>query len=716
MAILKNLEGISSVDIHTPKEGGSETVYLEETANNEDDIQKENDKYSILAAHVRNNFEKSKHKRLPEETRWLEAHRNYRGIYGPETQFRDNEKSKAFIKITKTKVHAAYAQITDIVFAGNKFPIEVRPTPVTTSMNEDAVYIDPEEDKIEEQIGATKQGTIARPSIFEKVGPYKGVLEKVKDKLRSGFGLTPTAQTWEPNVEAAKNMDRLIQDQLEEADASKSLRSSLFECCLFGTGIYKGPLLQTREYPNWSDDGSYEPEFRPTPDLKHVSIWDIYPDPDAQNSSEMEFVVERHKMSKTQLRNLKKRPFFREESIEKAITNGTNYTPEYWETTLEAQDDDWVNPDIQRWEVLEYWGYVDRDLLEDTEIDIPKEYKDKDQVQVNIWICGTQIIRLVYNPFTPERIPYYIVPYEINPYSFWGIGVADNMVDTQQLMNGFLRLAVDNAILSSNVILEVDEDLLVPGQEMKLYPGKVFRRSGGQAGQSIHAIKVDNKSQESIALFDKARQLADEATGMPSYSHGISGVMGVGRTAAGMQMLMGAAAQNIKSVVRNFDDFLFTPLGKAMFAFNMQFNFDEKLRGDLEVVARGTESLVKTEVRTQKLLQFLQLSSNPMDAPFVKRDYLLREVAQGLDIDPEKAINDPRAAAVQATMLADYMKKMGIDPNQQKQQGSPPNPSSQENAMAGQAPSPDSPQSTGSGGGSNIGAAPQGGQAQGGAQ
>ena len=76
-------------------------------------------------------------------------------------------------------------------------------------------------------------------------------------------------------------------------------------------------------------------------------------------------------------------------------------------------------------------------------------------------------------------------------------------------------------------------------------------------------------------MFDKARQLSDEATGIPSYSHGVGGVMGVGRTASGMSMLMGAAAQNIKAVVRNIDDYLLSPLGKALFAFNMQFNFDE---------------------------------------------------------------------------------------------------------------------------------------------
>ena len=31
------------------------------------------------------------------------------------------------------------------------------------------------------------------------------------------------------------------------------------------------------------------------------------------------------------------------------------------------------------------------------------------------------------------------------------------MSDTQQLMNGFMRMAVDNAVLSGNLIFEIDE-------------------------------------------------------------------------------------------------------------------------------------------------------------------------------------------------------------------------------------------------------------------
>jgi len=175
-------------------------------------------------------------------------------------------------------------------------------------------------------------------------------------------------------------------------------------------------------------------------------------------------------------------------------------------------------------------------------------------------------------------------------------------------------------------------------------------------------------------LFDKARQLADEATGMPSYSHGMTDVMSTGRTASGMQMLMGAAKDNIKGVIRNIDDYLLVPLGKRLFAFNMQFNFDKKFIGDVEIVAKGVESLLRTEVRGQKLLQFMQLSSNPTDAPFIKRDYILREIAKTLDLDPDKVVNDPREAGIQAAIMGQRNQAQGIQPQAPSGQAGSNNP------------------------------------------
>ena len=68
---------------------------------------------------------------------------------------------------------------------------------------------------------------------------------------------------------------------------------------------------------------------------------------------------------------------------------------------------------------------------------------------------------------------------------------------------------------------------------------------------------------------------------------------------------------------------LLGPLGKAFFSFNMQFDHDPEIKGDLEVKARGTSSLMANEVRSQTAYaQFLQVVQNPALAPFAKMDYL----------------------------------------------------------------------------------------------
>ena len=46
-----------------------------------------------------------------DEMRWLRSYRNYRGIYGSDVQFTEAEKSRVFIKVTKTKTLAAYGSI-----------------------------------------------------------------------------------------------------------------------------------------------------------------------------------------------------------------------------------------------------------------------------------------------------------------------------------------------------------------------------------------------------------------------------------------------------------------------------------------------------------------------------------------------------------------------------------------------------------------------------
>jgi len=634
-----------------------ESIALEDS---EDSVVTDIDVTNIIPF-VMDRYQRAEDYRNNDEERWLRSYRNYRGLYGSDVQFTEAEKSRVFIKVTKTKTLAAYGQMVDVLFAGHKFPISVEPTVLPEGVVSD-VSFDPKEpealkgetslsspygfmgDGKELPAGATEK------TLQEMLGPFEEKLGEIEG-IKEGVGKTPTSVTFSPAMIAAKNMEKKIMDQLQESGANKQLRSTVFEMALFGTGVMKGPFAVDKEYPNWDDEGNYSPIFKTIASTSHVSVWNFFPDPDAANMDEAQYVIERHKMSRTQLRALKKRPYFRDNIIDEVIEQGESYNKKYWEDDLSDYAPD---HGVDRFEVLEYWGNCDVQMLLDNGVDIPKEVEEHDELQTNIWICNGKLLRMVLNPFKPSTIPYMAAPYELNPYSFFGVGIAENMDDTQTLMNGFMRMAVDNAVLSGNLLIEVDETNLVPGQDLSVYPGKVFRRQGGAPGQAIFGTKFPNVSGENLQLFDKARQLADESTGMPSFAHGQTGVSGVGRTASGISMLMNAASGSIKTVVKNIDDYLLRPLGEGLFRFNMQFNFDKNIKGDLEVVARGTESLMANEVRSQRLMSFLQTASNPSLAPFAKFNYIIREIAKSMDLDPDKVTNNMDEAVLQAELLKGF--------------------------------------------------------------
>jgi len=617
---------------------------------------------------VLDKYQRSEDFRRTDEMRWLRSYRNYRGIYGPDVQFSEAEKSRVFVKTTKTKTLAAYSQIQDVLFSGSKFPISVDPTELPEGVSE-SVHVDMEQGGAPAMPEPEFKGDGPLPAGYRsgvQLGPLEEKLSTFNN-VKEGPGTSPKSVTYSPAMVAAKKMEKKIMDQLEESNASKHLRSTAFEMALFGTGVMKGPFALDKEYPNWEEDGEYTPVFKTIPQVNHVSVWNFYPDPDATNMDEAQYTIERHKLSRSQLRGLKRRPFFRSNMIDLSIQMGEIYQKKYWEDDLA----DYIEEtEIERFEVIEYWGTVDTQMLIENDVKIPKELSDHDELHANIWVCQNNLLRVVLNPFKPARIPYMAAPYELNPYSFFGVGIAENMDDTQTLMNGFMRMAVDNAVLSGNLLIEVDETNLVPGQDLSVYPGKVFRRQGGAPGQAIFGTKFPNVSGENLQLFDKARQLSDESTGLPSFSHGQTGVTGVGRTASGISMLMNAASSGIKAVIKNVDDYLLRPLGENLFRFNMQFDFNPEFRGDLEVKARGTESLMANEVRSQRLMQFLQTASNPALAPYAKFQYIIREIAKSMDLDPDKVTNNMEEAQLQAAMMqqmqappTEGQPPAGVDPN-----------------------------------------------------
>ena len=192
---------------------------------------------------IQERYDRAEDYRRNDEERWLRSYTNYRGIYGSDVQFTEAERSRVFIKVTKTKTLAAYGQIVDVLFAGNKFPISIEPTVLPEGVAKD-VSFDPKEpeqlrgeteevspygfsgDGVELPKGATEK------SLLDRLGPLEEKLGDVEN-LKEEVGKTPTAITFSPSMVAAKNMERKIIDQLQESGATKQLRSTAFEMSLF---------------------------------------------------------------------------------------------------------------------------------------------------------------------------------------------------------------------------------------------------------------------------------------------------------------------------------------------------------------------------------------------------------------------------------------------------------------------------------------------------
>ena len=609
-----------------------------------------------IVSHIREKFYQSETSRLYDEKRWLQAYRNYRGLYGPEMVFRSNEKSRVFVKVTKTKVLAAFGQIIEVLFSSGKFPLGINPTQVPEEMAEYA-HLKPKQAQAPQQpqdpYGFKGDGREIPPGATADM-----LMQNLAQEYQNvGFDEGP-ANAGEPQIQpaemAAKNLEKLMHDQLEESSDITVLRHVFFEQCLLGTGILKGPFSFDHTYHAFDtaedEQGNlinvHAKKVKTVPKVEAVSCWDFYPDPNATSINDCDYVIQRHSLNKQQFSDLRKMPYFDETAIDMCLEEGPNYQVRGYESSLynrETVETIYKN----RYEVLEYWGVVSKEMAEECGIE-----SDKDVINVNAWVCGGKVLRMVENPFEPNRLPFMVCPYELNPYQFFGVGVPENMEDSQQIMNGHARMAIDNLALAGNLVFDVDETQLVPGQDMKIFPGKIFRRQSGQPGTAINSLKFPNSTQENMMMFDRFRQLADEATGIPSYSHGQTGVTGMTRTAAGMSMLMGAAALSIKTVIKNIDDYLLKPLGDNFFLWNMQFSDDvPEIKGDLAIKARGTSSLMQKEVRSQRLITFMQTCANPSLAPFVKWHTILKEVAKTLDIDPEQVINDPEKAAIFAHIM-----------------------------------------------------------------
>ena len=582
-----------------------------------------------LGIKLRDQFTKVKSDRVEIERRWLDDLRQFKGVYSAEELLRmDPARSHTFARVTRTKVKSATARLMDMVFpAGSDDNWSYNPTPKSEMAPDPAMAV-----KLMAQLGRQ---------------PTKMELDQAS-QIRAAV--------------AAKNMEKTVRDQLVEVRYRKLVKQAIFSGNLFGTGIIKGPLVNRSYRKAWTigPDGSWKLNNIPRliPFTEFTPVWEMYPDTLATTFLEAQFNYQRSVMPKHEVSLLAKRPDFKKDAIRSYLKDNPDgdATMLDWEVELRRLGWNLTGNQVKgkRYEVLEYWGVLDAKELTELGIEVPDD--SLSEFWANVWLLGSKIIKVDVQPIEGMQLPYYAYYWDKDETSIFGEGIPSIMRDEQKALNSAVRAMQDNAAITAGPQLEANIDLLHPDEDSRsVHPFKVWQRTGvGAEAQypALREVRLSSYTQEYLQLAGYFMNNIHELT-LPSYMHGEATSKGsVGRTASGLSMLMSAAQITFKDQLFSIDDDLQKPLLEGFYHWNMQFNPDPDIKGDFDIVVKGTSSLVAREIRAQNLDQFANSTLNPMDAPFIDRHALNKQRALVLELGDDIIRDKDQAFYLMAQALA----------------------------------------------------------------
>ncbi len=596
-------------------------------------------------------FIKAESDRKLTELRWLRDLRQFKGLYEPDEEKRMAGRSRVFVRKTRVKVKTVNARVADLLFpAGNEKNWSIAPTPVPT-------LSDQQKQVVQETLNQMEQ---AGQQINELT-----VEQVVRDVAKR----------------AATKMGKVINDQLTEARYRQVCLAAMHSCHLYGTGIIKGPTVERRARTRFVQEGRRwvaKEEFYYAPSVSFVPLWDFYPDMTATELPQCRYVFQRHLMTAHDLAELAERPAFKDgcqviKDYIRAHPLGQVVTrlPDSELRTIGSRLG--TEQRIGQYEILERWGYLRGDQLEQIGVKIPQDRVHESFFSV-VWLLPNGVtIMASLRPIDGVLWPFHLYQFDKDESNLFGEGLASIMRDDQDMINSSTRMLLDNGALASGPMFEVSPGLLSKYEDLTdISAWKVWLRNGQNPGQrAVVPVGIDGRLGDLQSIKTMFEENADETTAIPRYMSGENASQGAAGTASGMSMLMGAANIVIKDLVASWDEGITRPFVEAMYRWNMRFSKDLEIKGDYAVEARGTSSLVAKEVRARQLNEFAAMTANPLDAPFIKRDVLNRLRAEANELtDAVKTEDEVKAEqAAQTNKQAEELQQQMMQAQLQEAMG-----------------------------------------------
>lgn len=576
-----------------------------------------------------------------QEKQWLKNLRQFMGKYDPEIEQQlDPKRSRAYPKITRTKLMTIVARLMNLLFPqGDKsWSVEAGRVPNLTQDELDYAF-----------------------STWVEENPDGEITEEELDAVVREFAR-----------KAATQLEMHIEDQLSDSMGGETesdsddfvtlCRQVIISAAIYNVGVLKGPMTIAYEYsrptivpgakPIVETYTGYRPYF------EFVPVWSYYPDLQAKAFSQMDGQFEDHIYGKHQLQALAKRDDFLGQQIKDYLKDHPegNYVAENYEQELDTMNE--RKEQVQRsnkYRVMEWWGSISTHTLKKIGVSFadPGEVADpeavaedaEDQKKVEseddgsvtravVWFVGETPIKVEVDPLPATAAVYHHFVFDDSVPALCGGSMAEIMRDSQMSISSSARMMIDNASVTCGPNLEIDLSLLIDGQDDKtIGPFRNYYKDGKSnpsGHRAVQSISFDSHLPELIQVMQTFMNFADIETFVSSEGDAANTPGEALRTTGGASMVLGNAALPFRDIVRSFDRFTVSVIN-SMVAWNRIFNEGVDIIGDMRPVAKGATSLIAKEVRAFQL-DNLKATLDEDDMVYIDREKLVRQRLAARDV------------------------------------------------------------------------------------
>ena len=600
-----------------------------------------------LLSYLRECWDAARMAKKPIEDIMLRAMRQRNGEYEADKlrNIQDQGGSDIYMMLTEVKCRAAESWLRDILLETGSPPWELEPTPIPD--------LSPEQAKEVEDIYAQNVMQLIQ---MHGQAPSPTEMSEIREMVHQDYRFRV--------LQAAQNrvhrMKLKIHDQFVQGGWPESFNDFITDLVTFPCGFIKGPIVRRQRKLGYVTDENgattVEAEDAIGPEFERVDPFRMYPEPGITNLKDG-YLFQHHPLTRMELADLIGVPGYDDEAIRRLLELGNSQSWINEDVELTKDDEERKFHGYQRpteiFDALEFWGKISGSMLlewglTEEEIDDPaKEY------DACVWVVGNYIIKALLNYDPLGEKPYAKTSFIKCPGAFWGKGIPEIIEDLQGVCNASARALVNNMGISSGPQAEVNLERIPPNEDItQIHPWKIWQVTNDPLGSSSPAVRFtqpDDNANTLMAVYDKFSKLADDHSGIPAYVYGDLNVKGAGRTASGLSMLMGSAGKGIRQVVMHIDSDITKPIVTRQFLYNMRYDEDESIKGDLEIQPRGAINLAIKETVNMRRLEFLNATANQMDMEIIGKDgraAILREVAKGLQMPVDDIIPSREKAAV----------------------------------------------------------------------